>query len=61
MADLRKMDPIAYGHMTDDQLEEAVVSVLRKALVEPIMARTYQTGGFADRTWKPDIGELTRG
>lgn len=61
LADLRKMDPIAYGHMTDDQLEDAVVSVLRKAVVERIMAQTWETGGFADQMWKPDIGELTRG
>ncbi|HEX7098949.1 MAG TPA: hypothetical protein VF377_06885 [Acidimicrobiia bacterium] len=61
MADLRALDPIAYSHMNDDQLEAAIVEVCRRAVVERVMAETWDAQGFASRVWRSDISQVGNG
>lgn len=45
LADLRGLSPQAYAHLTDDQLEAALVDVCRRVLVEGMVQKVYEGQG----------------
>lgn len=45
LAEIRQLDPVAYGHMTDEQFEAAVVDVCRRVYGEPVTQKAYERQG----------------
>lgn len=51
--EIRELDPVAYGHMTDDQMADAILDVCRRVWGEPVTQKVYEKqdrgGGFREQ------------